>query len=140
MAQADHRKKSAAAAAAAADDVLTAEQLGWAPHMDHVNTMASGIGIGALVMFKETYDSLPADAKAVLERTGNNTGRLLTERIRAIDQAAFDRLKANKKVVDLNDTEQKAWAAMFAKVRNALKAEGKIRADVFDEVVAAAGQ
>ncbi|MDF2698028.1 MAG: hypothetical protein K0S65_6411, partial [Labilithrix sp.] len=31
-----------------------------------------------------------------------------------------------------------AWAAVFGKVRAALKAEGKIRGDVFDEVVAAA--
>ncbi|MBX3203466.1 MAG: TRAP transporter substrate-binding protein DctP [Labilithrix sp.] len=117
---------------------IAAEQLGWAPHMTHINELASGIGIGALVMYKETYDGLPADAKAVLERTGKNTGRLLTDRIRAIDTQAFNRLKGSKTVVDLNDTEKAAWAAVFGKVRNALKAEGKIRADVFDEVVAAA--
>jgi TRAP-type C4-dicarboxylate transport system substrate-binding protein len=118
---------------------IAAEQLGWAPHMDQINTMAAGIGVGALVMFKESYDGLPADAKAILDRTGKNTGKLLTERIRAMDQAAFDRLKANKTVVDINDTEKMAWNAMFMKVRLALKAEGKIRADVFDEVTAAAG-
>ena len=117
---------------------IAAEQLGWAPHMTHINNLASGIGIGALVMSKETFDSLPADAKAVLERTGKNTGRLLTYRIRAIDDAAFNRLKGSKTVVDLNDAEKAAWAAVFTKVRNSLKAEGKIRADVFDEVVAAA--
>jgi TRAP-type C4-dicarboxylate transport system substrate-binding protein len=117
---------------------IAAEQLGWAPHMTHVNSHASGIGIGALVMYKETFDSLPADAKAVLERTGKNTGKLLTDRIRAIDEAAFNRLKSSKTVVDLNDTEKAAWAAVFKKVAAALKAEGKIRADVLDEVVAAA--
>ena len=119
---------------------IAAEQLGWAPHMDHVNTMPSGISVGALVIYKETYDALPADAKALLERTGKNTGKALTERIRGIDQQAFDRMKATKTVVDLNDTEKAAWAATFAKVRNALKAEGKIRADIFDEVTAAAAQ
>ena len=117
---------------------IAAEQLGWAPHMTHINNMVTGIGIGALVMSKETYDSLPADAKAVLERTGKNTGKLLTDRIRAIDEAAFNRLKGSKTVVDLNDAEKAAWAATFTKVRAALKAEGKFRADVFDEVVAAA--
>jgi len=117
---------------------IAAEQLGWAPHMTHINNMVTGIGIGALVMSKETYDSLPADAKAVLERTGKNTGKLLTDRIRAIDEAAFNRLKGSKTVVDLNDAEKAAWAATFTKVRSALKAEGKFRADVFDEVVAAA--
>ncbi len=117
---------------------IAAEQLGWAPHMTHINNQVTGIGIGALVMSKETYDGLPADAKAVLERTGKNTGKLLTDRIRAIDEAAFNRLKGSKTVVDLNDAEKAAWAATFTKVRNALKAEGKFRADVFDEVVAAA--
>jgi TRAP-type transport system periplasmic protein len=117
---------------------IAAEQLGWAPHMDHINTMPSGIGIGALVINKETYDALPADAKAVLERTGKNTGKLLTDRIRGIDEAAFNRMKSSKTVVELNDAEKAAWAAVFTKVRAALKAEGKIRADVFDEVTAAA--
>lgn len=117
---------------------IAAEQLQWAAHVDHINTMASGIGIGALVINKERFDSLPADAKAVMERTGKNTGKLLTERIRGIDESAFNRLKGSKTVVDLNDAEKAAWNAVFAKVRNALKAEGKVKGDVFDEVTAAA--
>ena len=117
---------------------IAAEQLGWAPHMTHINTMVSGIGIGALVIYKETFDALPADAKAVLERTGKNTGRLLTDRIRKIDEDAFNRLKSSKKVVEMNDAEKAAWDGVFGKVRGALKAEGKIRADVYDEVQAAA--
>ena len=117
---------------------IAAEQLQWAAHVDQINTMPSGIGIGALVMNKERYDGLPADAKAVMERTGKNTGKLLTERIRGIDASAFNRLKGSKTVVELNDAEKGAWNAMFAKVRNSLKAEGKVKADIFDEVTAAA--
>jgi TRAP-type transport system periplasmic protein len=117
---------------------IAAEQLQWAAHVDHINTMPSGIGIGALVINKERFDSLPADAKAVMERTGKNTGKLLTDRIRGIDQAAFNRLKGSKTVVELNDAEKAQWDAVFAKVRNALKAEGKVKADIFDEVTAAA--
>jgi TRAP-type transport system periplasmic protein len=117
---------------------IAAEQLQWAAHVDHINTMPSGIGIGALIMNKERFEALPADAKAVMQRTGANTGKLLTERIRGIDAAAFDRLKKSKTAVDLNDAEKQNWNAVFAKVRNALKAEGKIKGDVFDEVTAAA--
>jgi TRAP-type C4-dicarboxylate transport system substrate-binding protein len=117
---------------------IAAEQLQWAAHVDHINTMPSGIGIGALVMNKERFEALPADAKAVLKRTGENTGTLLTQRIRGIDEAAFNRLKGNKTVVDLNDAEKAAWAEVFKKVRNSLKTEGKIKGEVFDEVVAAA--
>lgn len=117
---------------------IAAEQLQWAAHVDHINTMPSGIGIGALIMNKERFDRLPADAKAVMERTGKNTGKLLTERIRGIDDAAYNRLKASKTVVEPTAAEQAAWNEVFKKVRNALKAEGKVKADVFDEVTAAA--
>jgi len=119
---------------------IACEQLGWAPQMDTINTMPTGIGIGALVMYKESYDGLPADAKAIRERTGKNTGKLLTDRIRAIDDAAFNRLKSNKTVIEPNEGEKKAWDALFAKVRQAIKAEGRIRADIMDEVTQAAGQ
>ena len=55
------------------------------------STCRVGIGIGALVMYKEIFNSLPPDAKAVLEKTGKNTGELLTERIRGIDNDAWAR-------------------------------------------------
>lgn len=118
---------------------VAAEQLGWAPHMDHINTMPTSVSIGALVIFKETYDGLPPDARAVLERTGKNTGTLLTERIRNLDKGAFDRIKGRTTVVEPTETEKKAWADVFAKVRGALKAENKLRGDIFDAVVQASG-
>jgi TRAP-type C4-dicarboxylate transport system substrate-binding protein len=119
---------------------IAAEQLQWSPHVEFINTMPSGIGIGALIMNKDRYDALPADVRGILERTGKNAGKALTERIRGIDDQAFGRMKGNKTVVDPNDTEKNAWNEAFKKTRNALKAEGKIKGDVFDEVSAAAGQ
>ncbi len=112
---------------------IAAEALGWSAHMDHVNDHTVGFGVGALVMNKETFDGLPEDARAVLKRTGENTGSLLTERIRKIDDKAFERLKSNKTVVTLNDTEKAAWGALFGKVRGAIKAEGKVRNDVLED-------
>jgi TRAP-type C4-dicarboxylate transport system substrate-binding protein len=117
---------------------IAAEQLQWAPHVDNVSTLPTGMGIGALIVNKERFDGLPADARAVLERTGKNAGKALTERIRGIDDAAFNRFKQSKTVIEPNDAEKAAWAAVFKKTRDALKAEGKIKGDVFDEVVAAA--
>jgi TRAP-type C4-dicarboxylate transport system substrate-binding protein len=117
---------------------VAATQLQWSSQLDHINTMPSGIGIGALVVNKERFEGLPADAKALLERTGTATGQQLTERIRKIDGEEFERLKGNMTKVEPNEAEKAAWTATFAKVRGALKAEGKIKADVFDEVTAAA--
>lgn len=117
---------------------LAAEQLQWASQLNHINTNASGIGIGALVMTNKRYNELPEDAKAVLKKTGANTGQLLTTRIRAADAAAFNRLKGSKTVVDLNDAEKAKWNAVFAQVRQTLKTEGDIKPDIFDQVVNAA--
>ncbi len=118
---------------------IAAEQLQWSPHVDNINSLASGIGIDALIMNKDRFDALPADVRGILERTGKNSGKYLTERIRGIDDAAFNRMKSNKTVVDPNDTEKAAWAEAFRKTRAALKSEGKIKAEVYDEVSAAAG-
>lgn len=118
---------------------IAAEQLQWAPHFDHINTLPTGIGMGALVMKKDRYDSLPADVRAIMERTGKNTGELLTKRIRGIDNAAFERFKQSKTVVDPTNDEKQQWAAKFKAVRDALRAENKFRGDVMDDVSKAAG-
>jgi TRAP-type C4-dicarboxylate transport system substrate-binding protein len=118
---------------------IAAEQLQWAPHFDNINTLNTGVGMGALVMKKDRYDALPADVRAIMEKTGKNTGELLTKRIRGIDNAAFERFKANKTVTDPTPDERAAWAATFKKTRDALKAENKFRADVHDDVTKAAG-
>lgn len=117
---------------------IAAAQLQWAPNVDHINTMTSGIGIGALVMKKDRVDQLPADARALLERTGKNTGKVLSQRIRKIDSDTFESLKKKMTVVTPTADELAKWDAVFAKVRASLRAENKIKPDVFDAVVAAA--
>lgn len=117
---------------------IAATQLQWASQVDHINAMASGIGIGALIVNKERFDALPADVKALLERTGKVTGQQLTERIRKIDDDAFKDLKGRMTVVEPNEAEKQAWQSTFKKVREALKTEGKVKADVVDEVTQAA--
>jgi TRAP-type C4-dicarboxylate transport system substrate-binding protein len=119
---------------------IAADQLQWQAQVDNVLDLNTGIGMGALIMKKDRYDGLPADLKAVLERTGKNTGELLTKRIRGIDAAAWERFKANKTVTTPTADEVKAWDTAFKKTRDALKAEGKFKGDVFDEVTAAAGR
>jgi TRAP-type C4-dicarboxylate transport system substrate-binding protein len=80
----------------------------------------------------------PADARAIIDRTGANTGRVLTERIRAMDQGAFNRMKATKTVVEPTPAERAEWSDLWARVRASLRNEGKVGADFFDDVVNAA--
>ena len=72
---------------------LAAEQLQWSSLLDHLNTAASGIGIGALVFTSSRINSLPADLQKLVIESGNNTGAALTSSIRNQDNLAFARLK-----------------------------------------------
>jgi TRAP-type C4-dicarboxylate transport system substrate-binding protein len=114
---------------------LAAEQLQWASRLDHINTLPSGIGIGALIFSSAKLKSLPADAKAALLETGKVAGEALTGRIRREDAAAFGRLKARMTAYELNPTEQEAWRKLFEQTRNRLKGT-YFNPAVFDAAVA----
>lgn len=119
---------------------IAAEQLQWAPHVTHVVDMPVGFGIGALVINKKFYGDLPEPIRKVIEETGKNTSVALTAAIRGKDQEAWNELMRTKKVVKLTDAERAAWQAKFKDVRNVLKTEGKVKADVWDAVTKAAGK
>ena len=126
-------------------DVITSpaiagEQLQWAPQLTHVVDMPVGFGIGALVMNKEIFNGLPAEAKAALIKTGKNAGDLLTARIRGIDKDAWNRALKDKKVITPTADEKAQWVAKFKETREKLKADGKVNADIYDTVVKAAGK
>jgi TRAP-type C4-dicarboxylate transport system substrate-binding protein len=119
---------------------LAAEQLQWAPKLDSINTMPTGMGVGALVFFSgpdSKYNALPADAKAAVARTGKNAGDLLTQSIRQLDDQAFQRLKGRMKVYDPSEAELAQWRDKFTATRNALRGSA-IAPDIMDAVVQAA--
>jgi TRAP-type C4-dicarboxylate transport system substrate-binding protein len=102
---------------------FAAEQLQWAPKINHVTMLTPAFGIGALVFKKEKIESLPGDLKAVLLKTGKVYGETLTTKIRQLDADAFGRLKNNKNKVELTAEDKKAWDEVFTKARRALKSE-----------------
>jgi TRAP-type C4-dicarboxylate transport system substrate-binding protein len=126
-------------------DVLTtpaiaAEQLQWAPQVTHVVDMPVGFGIGGLVINKEIFNTLSPKAKAALQETGTNAGKALSARIRSLDDQAWTRAKTDKKVITLTEDEKSKWQAKFKDVRDAMKTDGKVNADVWQAVVSAAGK
>jgi TRAP-type C4-dicarboxylate transport system substrate-binding protein len=108
---------------------LAAEQLQWASRLDHMNTMVTGIGIGALVFTSAKIKSLPADAAAALLETGKVAGDALTGRIRREDAAAFARLKGRMATYDPTADEQGQWNKVFADTR------ARLRGTTFDPAV-----
>ena len=105
---------------------LAAEQLQWSSLLDHINTQASGIGIGALVFSSAKINGLPADLKQLVMDTGNNAGEALTNSIRNQDNLAYGRLKARMTGYEPSAAEQDQWRKLFADTR------AKLRGTTFD--------
>ena len=100
---------------------LAAEQLQWSSLLDHINTAASGIGIGALVFTSSKINSLPADLQKLVQDSGNNAGAALTDSIRHQDDAAFGRLKARMSTYEPSEAEKQQWSALFKQTRDRLR-------------------
>jgi TRAP-type C4-dicarboxylate transport system substrate-binding protein len=108
---------------------LVAEQLQWAPRLDHVGLQVSGIGIGGLVFASAKLKGLPADAAAALVDTGRVASEALTLRIRREDAAAFERLKTRMTSYDHTPAEQAQWAKVFTETAV------RLRGNSFDPAV-----
>ncbi len=99
---------------------LAATQLQWWSHLDHINTSVVGIGIGGLVVSKPRLDALPADLKELMVKTGKKAGSMLTDRIRAEDEKAYEMIKSRMTVTKLNPAQKARWKSIFKKVRKEL--------------------
>jgi TRAP-type transport system periplasmic protein len=99
---------------------LAAEQLQWASKLDTIVSDVSAYAIGALVFSSARLNALPADAKAVVMDTGKIAATALTNRIRNEDNAAFNRMKAKMKVIDLSADEKTKWDGIFKQMRQRL--------------------
>jgi TRAP-type C4-dicarboxylate transport system substrate-binding protein len=116
---------------------LAAEQLQWASKLDTINEDVSALAVGALVMSSKKVDSLPEDLRAILMDTGKIASNALTKRIRAEDDAAFNRMKGKMTVVTLSADEKSKWEGIFKQVRQRL-AQGTFPADVVSRLEALA--
>ena len=118
---------------------LAAEQLQWGSRLDTINESVVAVGIGALVFSKASVEALPRDLREILVSTGRKAGKMLTERIRAEDAAAFDRLKARMTLVTLTRDETSKWDTLFKQVRVRL-AQGTFPADLVTKIEQLAGK
>ena len=100
---------------------LAAEQLQWAPLLDHITTGTTYYGIGAVVMSKKELDKMPADQRAVVVDTGKLAAKALTKRIRKADDKAFGRLKKKMTVHETTKAEEAEWKRVFKKACERLK-------------------
>jgi TRAP-type C4-dicarboxylate transport system substrate-binding protein len=100
---------------------LAAEQLQWAPNLDHINVRPSGFAIGALVVKKSALDGLSEDQKRALMSTGAAAAGVLTSEIRGKDASAFGRLKKKMTAVEPSAEDVAKWQDVFKRTREELK-------------------
>ena len=113
---------------------LAAEQLQWGSILTSINTMPTGCSIGSLIFFDgdgSAYHNLPQDAKDALARTGANTGKLLTGKIRAMDNEAFERFKGRMHVYTPDAAALEEWRKHREIVKGKLRGTA-INAEFFD--------
>jgi len=105
--------------------------LGWASKVKFMAGTPVAIGIGATVLSKSVYDSLPPDQQKLLSTTGETRSKELVEKIRADNKKAIDTLRTTGGVTvyTLTDAEKAAWAVMADKTTAALT--GKVISAAF---------
>jgi len=115
---------------------LAVSELKWADMLEYVTPQPVAYGVGGIVIHAGRFEGLPPEARAILKRTAEATSSLLSQRVRAADDAAFARLRAEKKNVDLDDTSRTEWAALCQTVRDRFRARTP-HPEIVDMVVAA---
>lgn len=95
---------------------LAAEQLQWTPHLDHVTDQVSVCAVGGLVFRKQALDGLPGDLRKTFDEMQKRASQTQTDRIRKLDQEAYDRISKKMEVVHLTDADRDVWKALLKKV------------------------
>lgn len=113
---------------------LAAEQLQWTPHLTHIGAESSVMAIGGIAWSKKRIDALPGDLRTILVDTGKVAQDSLRKKIRAEDEAAFERLKEKMTVVELTDKDREAWRPVFTKVALRLK-QGTFDPKLIDRLI-----
>ena len=99
---------------------LAAEQLQWAPQLDHIGSDVAGIAVGAMVINNKRLNALPKDVLEVMQKTGKKAGQILRKRVRKMDDDAYNRLTKRMTVVTLTGSERGVWQSKFKEVRRQL--------------------
>jgi TRAP-type C4-dicarboxylate transport system substrate-binding protein len=118
---------------------LAAEQLQWTPHLTHIGAESTVMAIGGIAWSKKRIDALPGDLRTILLDTGKVAQDSLRKKIRAEDDAAFERLKGKMTVVELSEDDRNAWRPLFTKAIDRLK-QGTFDPKLVERLVALAKQ
>ena len=118
---------------------IACEQLQWSSRLDHMIASSSTMLIGAMVLSEAAVQALPADQQDVLRETGAVATQELNRRIRAEDEAAYQRLRKRMTVHELTDAEKAEWGKVFLQVRDRLVQQGVFSSTLMERVTKLGG-
>jgi len=115
---------------------LAVTELKWADLLEYVTPQPTAYGVGGIVVHSGRFDSLPPEARAILKRTAEATGSLLSQRVRAADDQAHQKLRAEKKVVELGEDARAEWIEACKKLKALVRSRAQ-HPEIVDLAVAA---
>lgn len=118
---------------------LAAEQLQWIPYLDHVSSQVTTCAIGATVFRQKALDGIPADVREGFFKIQEKMSNSNSDRIRKLDQGAYERLAKKMKVVEINDADRKEWETLLRKAVKRLS-QGTYDKDLVKRAVKAVGR
>lgn len=95
---------------------LAAEQLQWTPYLDHVTDQVSVCAIGGMVFKAGKLEALPPDLYKAFEELQKRASETQLNRIRKLDQEAYDRLLTKMTLVKYTQAERDEWEKLLKKV------------------------
>lgn len=113
---------------------LVAEQLQWAPKLDHISDTPFTAAVGGMVMRTKKLDGMAADQRTIFLDTGKAAAAAVGKRARDEDAESFKRLKAKMTVVTPDVAK---WTPVL-KAAKAKLSGGTFPADVIAKIEKAA--
>ncbi|MFW5920768.1 MAG: TRAP transporter substrate-binding protein DctP [Polyangiales bacterium] len=99
---------------------LSSVALQWFTKLKYVSKQSSGVVVGALVLDKETFDALPADARKLLRETARQGNAPLRQGARRMDARAYRAItERGVTPVDI-EPHRDAWESVAKKTRERL--------------------
>jgi TRAP-type C4-dicarboxylate transport system substrate-binding protein len=95
---------------------LAAEQLQWTPYLDHVSDQVSVCAVGGMVFKTGALDGLPADLLKTFDDLQKRASQTQLNRIRKLDQEAYERLLTKMTLVKMTQAERDVWEKLLKKV------------------------
>lgn len=118
---------------------LAAEQLQWTPYLDHISSRPTVCAIGGTVFRKDALDALPPDLAEVFWDIQRRSTDATKDRVRKLDEQAYNRLAKKMTVVDLSAPDREEWRKVLVPVIQKLGG-GTFDKALVDRVVALSGK